>query len=49
MPTIAWIVVAYWVGTIPSPYLVALLAGRHDVIAEMRRQDSPGDAHFLVA
>ena len=49
MPTIAWIALAYWVGTIPSPYLVARMAGRHDVIAEMRRQDSPGDAHFLVA
>jgi len=49
MPTIAWVAVAYWVGTIPSPYLVARLAGRADVIAEMRRQDSPGDAHFLVA
>jgi acyl phosphate:glycerol-3-phosphate acyltransferase len=49
MPTIAWIAVAYWVGTLPSPYLVARFAGRSDVIAEMRRQDSPGDAHFLVA
>lgn len=49
MPVIAWIAIAYWVGTIPSPYLVARFAGRQDVIAEMRRQDSPGDAHFLVA
>lgn len=49
MPTIVWIVVAYWVGTIPSPYLLARIAGRHDLIAEMRRQDSPGDAHFIVA
>lgn len=49
MSTIAWIAVAYWVGTIPSPYLVARLGRRHDIIAEMRRQDSPGDAHFLVA
>jgi glycerol-3-phosphate acyltransferase PlsY len=49
MPVIVWIAIAYWVGTIPSPYLVARFAGRQDVIAEMRRQDSPGDAHFLVA
>jgi glycerol-3-phosphate acyltransferase PlsY len=49
MPTIAWIAIAYWVGTIPSPYLLARIGGRHDLIAEMRRQDSPGDAHFIVA
>jgi len=49
MSTIAWIAVAYWVGTIPSPYLVARLGRRDDIIAEMRRQESPGDAHFLVA
>ena len=49
MPTIAWIAIAYWVGTIPSPYLLARLGRRHDLIAEMRRQDSPGDAHFIVA
>lgn len=49
MPTIAWIAIAYWVGTIPSPYLMARLGGRGDLIAEMRRQDSPGDAHFIVA
>lgn len=49
MPTIAWIAIAYWVGTVPSPYLVARLGGRADLIAEMRRQDSPGDAHFIVA
>ncbi|MGH2784243.1 MAG: glycerol-3-phosphate acyltransferase [Actinomycetota bacterium] len=49
MPTIAWIALAYWVGTIPSPYLVARIGKRHDLIAEMRRQDSPGDAHFIVA
>src|SRR5437899_537242 len=49
MPTIAWIVVGYWTGTLPSPYIVARAAGRFDVIALMRRQDSPGDAHFLVA
>ena len=49
MPVVVWIAIAYWVGTIPSPYLVARMAGRQDVIAEMRRQDSPGDAHFLVA
>jgi glycerol-3-phosphate acyltransferase PlsY len=49
MSTIAWILVAYAVGTLPSPYLVARLCGRHDLIAEMRRQDSPGDAHYIVA
>jgi acyl phosphate:glycerol-3-phosphate acyltransferase len=49
MPTIAWIAIAYWVGTIPFPYLMARLGGRSDLIAEMRRQDSPGDAHFIVA
>jgi glycerol-3-phosphate acyltransferase PlsY len=49
MPTIVWVAIGYWVGTLPSPYLVARLAGRADVIADMRRQDSPGDAHFLVA
>lgn len=49
MPTIAWIAIAYWVGTLPSPYLVARLGRRNDLIAEMHRQDSPGDAHFIVA
>lgn len=49
MPTPAWIALAFAAGTIPSPYVFALLGGRGDVIAEMRRQDSPGDAHFLVA
>ena len=48
MKTLVWVVVAFAAGTIPSPYLVALLARRQDVIKEMRRQDSPGDAHFLV-
>ncbi len=48
MKTVAWVVLAFAVGTIPSPYLIALLARRSDVIKEMRRQDSPGDAHFLV-
>ena len=48
MPTIAWIVIAFASGTLPTPYLMALAAGRKDVIAEMRRQDSPGDAHFVV-
>jgi len=46
--TFFWILIAFAAGTIPSPYLVALLARRNDVIREMRRQDSPGDAHFLV-
>ena len=49
MRTVAWVALAYLVGTIPSPYLLARIAGRHDLIAEMRRQDSPGDAHFIVA
>jgi glycerol-3-phosphate acyltransferase PlsY len=49
MPTIAWVAVAFWVGTVPSPLLIALAAGRRDLVTEMRRQDSPGDAHFLVA
>lgn len=48
MPTIAWIAIAFAAGTIPTPYLMALAARRPDVIKEMRRQDSPGDAHFLV-
>jgi acyl phosphate:glycerol-3-phosphate acyltransferase len=46
--TVAWVAVAFAAGTIPSPYLIAVLARRHDVIKEMRRQDSPGDAHYLV-
>lgn len=49
MPAVAWIAVAFAAGTLPSPWVIARLAGRGDVIAEMRRQDSPGDAHFLVA
>lgn len=49
MRTIVWIAIAYWVGTIPSPYLVARLGRRDDLIEEMHRQDSPGDAHFIVA
>ena len=49
MRTIVWIAIAYWVGTIPSPYILARLGRRHDLIAEMHRQDSPGDAHFIVA
>src|SRR5437762_12247727 len=48
MHTLAWVIVAFVAGTIPSPYLIALLARRPDVIKEMRREDSPGDAHFLV-
>lgn len=48
MSRLAWIAVAYAAGTLPSPYLVALAGKRHDVIAEMRRGESPGDAHFLV-
>jgi glycerol-3-phosphate acyltransferase PlsY len=48
MRTIVWIVVAFVAGTLPSPHLMALLARRPDVIKEMHREDSPGDAHFLV-
>src|SRR5947209_5277551 len=48
MRTIVWILIGFAAGTLPSPFLVALVVGRRDVIAEMRRQDSPGDAHFLV-
>lgn len=48
MPTVAWIAVAFAAGTLPTPYVVAMLARRPDVIKAMRRQDSPGDAHFLV-
>lgn len=47
--SLGWIAAAFAAGTIPSPYLAALAAGRKDVIEAMRRQDSPGDAHFLVA
>jgi glycerol-3-phosphate acyltransferase PlsY len=49
MRTLVWVLIGYWAGTLPSPYIVARLAGRGDVIAEMRRQESPGDAHYLVA
>jgi glycerol-3-phosphate acyltransferase PlsY len=48
MRTVVWIVVAFAAGTLPSPHLMAFLARRPDVIKEMHRQDSPGDAHFLV-
>jgi glycerol-3-phosphate acyltransferase PlsY len=48
MPAWLWAVVAYACGTLPSPWLIARAAGRADVIAEMRRQDSPGDAHFVL-
>ncbi|MBI4728418.1 MAG: glycerol-3-phosphate acyltransferase [Acidobacteria bacterium] len=49
MPLAAWVAVAFVAGTLPSPFVLAWALRRHDVIAEMRRQDSPGDAHFLVA
>ena len=49
MRTLAWAAAGYMFGTIPSPYVIARLAGRHDAIAEMRRPESPGDAHFVVA
>jgi glycerol-3-phosphate acyltransferase PlsY len=48
MRAVAWVAFAFAAGTIPSPYLLALAARRRDLIAEMRRQDSPGDAHFVV-
>src|SRR5436309_15243756 len=48
METVGWVVLAFAAGTIPGPFLIALLARRSDVIKEIRRQDSPGDAHFLV-
>src|SRR5882672_5928843 len=48
MPAVVWILIALVVGTLPSPYLIALIARRPDLIAEMRREESPGDAHFLV-
>lgn len=48
MRTLAWAASAYLIGTIPTPYVLARMAGRDDVIAEMRRRESPGDAHFLV-
>ena len=48
MSFVVWVVVAFAAGTIPSPYLLALLAGRRDLIAAMRREDSPGDAHYVV-
>lgn len=49
MPAWAWVVIAFAAGTLPSPWVIALLGRRHDLIAQMRRQDSPGDAHFLLA
>src|ERR1043166_359560 len=47
--TAVWVVVVYWIGTIPSPWVIARLAGRTDLIAEMKRRESPGDAHFIVS
>ena len=47
--TAIWVFVVYWIGTIPSPWVIARLAGRTDLIAEMKRRESPGDAHFIVA
>jgi glycerol-3-phosphate acyltransferase PlsY len=47
--TAIWVFVAYWVGTIPSPWVIARLAGRTDLIAEMKREESPGDAHFILS
>lgn len=49
MNAFVWILIAFWAGTIPSPFVIAWLAKRDDVIIQMRRQDSPGDAHYLVA
>jgi acyl phosphate:glycerol-3-phosphate acyltransferase len=48
MRSVLWVIVAFAAGTLPSPHLMALLARRPDVVKEMHRQDSPGDAHFLV-
>lgn len=48
MADAAWVAAAFAAGTIPSPWLLARALGRHDVIAEMRRKESPGDAHFVV-
>jgi glycerol-3-phosphate acyltransferase PlsY len=49
MRTTLWALAAFVAGTIPSPYVLARLAGRRDVIAEMTRHPSTGDAHFLLA
>jgi len=46
--TAIWAVAAYWIGTIPSPWVIARLAGRNDLIAEMKRRESPGDAHYIL-
>jgi acyl phosphate:glycerol-3-phosphate acyltransferase len=46
--TLGWAIIGFGCGTLPTPYLMALALRRPDVIAEMRREDSPGDAHFLV-
>jgi acyl phosphate:glycerol-3-phosphate acyltransferase len=46
--TVVWAVAAFGIGTLPSPWVIAKLAGRRDVIEEMERRSSPGDAHFLV-
>ena len=40
---------AFLIGSIPAPWVIAKVRGRGDVIAMMRRKDSPGDAHFLVS
>ena len=48
MPDLGWVVIALVSGTLPSPWLVARALGRGDVIAEMRRSESPSDAHFLI-
>jgi len=47
--TAVWVFFVYWIGTIPSPWVIARLAGRTDLIAEMKRRESPGDAHFIVS
>ncbi|MHB8510665.1 MAG: glycerol-3-phosphate acyltransferase [Actinomycetota bacterium] len=43
-----WVLIGYSAGTLPSPYLIALVARRKDLIDAMRRPESQGDAHFLV-
>src|SRR5438093_1458316 len=49
MRTAAWALGAFVAGTLPSPYLIARLAGHSDLIGEMRRRESSGDAHFVLA
>src|SRR5438046_2883474 len=45
---LAWLVGAYLVGTFPSAYIVARVAGATEVIAAARSGASEGDAHVLL-